>query len=160
MKKLLCAICLCLAMPDPGNALKGGRYDQQVQAATSRILQEGNYKNVHAQVEDGIVTLRGTVKLESARTSLEYKVRHLRNVAGVRNEVVLDPPPVDDKALVGQLSHRLREAGLEMIKIKAHNGAVTLIGVVRTQRERDRSIQTAWSTHGVREVDPQLSVAY
>jgi osmotically-inducible protein OsmY len=160
MKELLFAVCICLPALNVAHALQGGRYDQQILAATAKILADGSYKNVHAAVDDGIVTLSGTVKLESARTALERKVRHLRNVAGVRNELLLDPPPVEDKTLFGDLSRKLREAGFETIQIKTHNGAVTLIGTVRTPQERNSVIETAWATDGVRVVYPHLSVAY
>ena len=160
MKKLLFAICICLPALNAAHTLQGGRYDQQVLAATAKILEDRSCKNVHAAVEDGIVTLSGTVTLESVRAALEYRVRHLHNVAGVRNQVLLDPPPVDDKTLLGELSRKLSEAGFETIQIKAHNGAVTLIGTVRTPHERYSVIETAWATDGVREVYPHLSVAY
>jgi osmotically-inducible protein OsmY len=159
MNKWLYVVCI-LAAFHSACALKGGKYDRRIAAATSVILQDNNYKNVHAEIEDGVVTLSGTVKLESLRAGLEYKVRHLWNVAQVRNEILLDPPPMADKVLVGQLSRKLREAGFETVQIKAHNGAVTLLGTVRTQRERDRIIQTVWSTDGVREVSLQISLAY
>jgi osmotically-inducible protein OsmY len=158
MKNIFCAAIICLAVFSPARALKGGRYDHQILTATSRILQANSYKNAHADVDDGIVTLSGTVKLESARSGLEYKVRHLPHVAGVRNEILLDPPPRDDKALLGQLSRNLRDGGFDHISIRVHNGAVTLIGTVRSQRERNWILQAAWATDGVREVFPQLSV--
>ena len=161
MKKQFFAIFVCLVAFNSAYGLKGGRYDPQILTATSRILQgNSNYKNVYADVDDGIVTLTGTVKLESLRAGLEYKIHRLPNVAGVRNQVLLDPPPIDDKVLLSRLSNNLREAGFDTVRVKAHNGAVTLIGTVRTQRERNRVTQTAWSTDGVKEVYSQLSVAY
>jgi osmotically-inducible protein OsmY len=123
-------------------------------------LKAKNIKDVHADVDDGIVTLTGSVKLESVRTGLEYTIRHLPNVAGVHNQVVLDPPPINDKTLFGRLSVNLRNAGFDAIRIRAHNGAVTLIGIVRTQRDRNSVIRIAWDTGGVREVFSRLSVAY
>lgn len=160
MKKTLYSIVLCCVALNPAYAMKGGKDDAQILAATSRLLESEKYKSVHAKVEDGMVTLTGTVQLESLRADLEYKIRHLPNVAGVYNEVLLDPPPVEDKVLFGRISKKLRDAGLEHIRIKVHSGAVTLIGVVRTQREQSLVIQAAWETDGVREVYSQLSVAY
>ncbi len=160
MTRTICIALLCCFALNPGYAVKGGKYDPQILAATSRVLESDKYRNVTAEVEDGIVTLKGAVELESLRAGLEYKIRHLPNVAGVRNQVLLDPPPVDDKVLFGRISSRLRAAGFEHLRVRTHNGAVTLIGIVRTQRERSLILQATWETDGVREVFSQLSVAY
>src|SRR5438477_9670860 len=44
------------------------------------------FKNVHATVEDNIVTLTGTVKLYIDKTDAERHIRHIDHVAGVRNQ--------------------------------------------------------------------------
>lgn len=132
IKRTLYSVLICCFTLNPAFAMKGGKYDPQILAATSRVLASETYRNVHAEVEDGIVTLKGTVKLESLRAGLEYKIRHLTNVAGVHNEVLLDPPPVEDKVLFGRVSNKLRDAGFEHIRVRTHYGAVTLIGIVRT----------------------------
>jgi osmotically-inducible protein OsmY len=160
MKRTLYSALICCLALNAAYAMKGGRYDPQILAATSRVLASETYRNVHAEVEDGIVTLHGTVKLESLRAGLEYKIRHLANVAGVHNEVLLDPPPVEDKVLFGRVSNKLRDAGFENIRVRTHNGAVTLVGIARTQRERSLILQATWATDGVREVFSQLSLAY
>ena len=160
MKQTLYAVLVGLVLSILCYGLPGGRYDQEIQAATVKIVEsKGQFKNVHVAVDDGIVTLTGTVELESSRAELEYKVRHLAHVARVRNQVTLFPPAVPDHALSGRLSTNLRDAGYENVKIKVHNGAVVLTGVVRTERDRERVIQVAWATDGVKEVQPQLSVA-
>ena len=160
VKKTLYSIVLCYIALNPAYAIKGGKYDPQILAATSRLLESEKYESVRAEVEDGIVTLTGTVQLESLRADLEYKIRHLPKVAGVHNEILLDPPPIEDKVLFGRVSNKLRDAGFEHLRIRAHNGAVTLIGIVRTQRERSLVLQATWETNGVKEVFSQLSVAY
>ncbi len=160
MKRRIYSVCVGLMLLGLAYGVQGGRYDQQILAGTNKILDgKSEFKDVHADVEDGIVTLAGTVELESSRSDIEYKIRRLRHVAGVRNQVVLYPPAPDDQVLFRRLYTRLQEAGYEDIKIKVHNGAVVLTGVVRTQRDRNWAIQLAWLTDGVKEVDPQLSVA-
>jgi exosome complex RNA-binding protein Rrp42 (RNase PH superfamily) len=104
--------------------MKGNKYDAQILAAASRVLESAKYRNVHVEVEDGIVTLTGAVQLESLRTELEYKMRHLPEVAGVHNEVLLDPPAIEDEVLFGRLSNKLRDAGFEYVRIRAHNGGI------------------------------------
>jgi len=74
MKCIIYIICTVLLLPGFPYGLYGGRYDQDILSATTRLLESrSEYKEVHAQVEDGIVTLTGTVRLESSRTGVEYK---------------------------------------------------------------------------------------
>ncbi len=160
LKKTLHAFCIGLVFPSLFCGLPGGRHDQAILAATVKIVDnQKEYKNIHADVEDGVVTLTGTVELESSRSEIENSIRHVPHVKGVRNQVVLFPPPVLDQVLLHRLLASLKEAGYEDLKIKAHNGAVVLTGTVRTAQDRNRAIQLAWQTDGVREVQAQLSVA-
>lgn len=160
MKRTLYAFLVGLTLASLCYGWPGGRYDREILAATIKTV-EGNtrFKNVHVEVDDGIVTLTGTVELESSRADLEYRVRHLSHVARVRNQITLFPPPPPDQVLLGRLSTNLRDAGFENVKIKVHNGGVVLMGIVRTEQDRERVIQVARSTDGVKEVQTQLSVA-
>jgi osmotically-inducible protein OsmY len=67
-----------------------GRYDQQIQQAVSTKVQDSKQlQNVKSSVEDGIVTLTGTVDVYQDKLDAAKKVKKLANVAGVRNQITV-----------------------------------------------------------------------
>lgn len=139
---------------------RGGRYDQQIGAEVSRLLgKEAKYKKVKANVEDSVVTLTGSVELDSTRRGLVDRVRKISHVEAVQNQVLLDPPALDDKLLYGRVTQNLADAGFQTLKCTVHEGAVTLEGMVADQKQRERVIDLVRRIDGVKEVDARLSFA-
>ena len=69
-------------------AAPSGRYDQQIQQAVSqKIHGSKQLQNVNARVEDGIVTLTGTVNLYQDKLNAAKKAKKIADVTGVRNHV-------------------------------------------------------------------------
>src|SRR5271157_1576100 len=67
-----------------------GRYDEQIQQAVShKIHDTKQLQSVSSSVEDGIVTLTGTVNFYQDKLDAAKKVKKLANVAGVRNDVLV-----------------------------------------------------------------------
>jgi osmotically-inducible protein OsmY len=138
---------------------RGGRYDQQISSNVARVLlTDSDYKNVSVQVEDGIVTLTGSVVLDSTRRTLAVQVAHISHVAGVDNHVVLLPPAPPDNILYGRVMSRLQESGYGDVTAQVHEGAVILKGYVRTQRDWSWAKEVVMLTPGVKEVEARLSI--
>jgi hyperosmotically inducible periplasmic protein len=138
---------------------RGGRYDQQINSNVARVLlSDKDYKDVSVQVEDGIVTLTGSVALDSTRRNLAVQIGHLSHVAGVDNQVVLSPPAPPDQILYGRVMSRLQEAGYGDLTAQVHEGAVVLKGYVRTQRDWSWAREIVMLTPGVKEVETRLSI--
>jgi len=154
--------CVLLAVSSAAFAQRhrGGRYDDQIRAAVTKLLSEkNNYKNVKSEVGDGVVTLTGAVELPSTRRYLVTKIRHIPHVSRVDNDVVLDPPAENDQAVYGRVQQRLEEAGLKGITCRVREGAVTVEGIVRSHRERERAVRLVKETPGVKEVSSKLTEA-
>ncbi len=69
---------------------QAGRYDPEIQQGVEKALKSNpKFADVHATMEDSIVTLTGTVKLYRDRDKLDAqkKVRRVKHVEGVRNRV-------------------------------------------------------------------------
>jgi osmotically-inducible protein OsmY len=138
---------------------RGGRYDQQIRSNVARVLlSDKDYKDVSAEVEDGIVTLSGSVVLDSTRRNLAVQVRRISHLAGVDNQVALSPPAPPDNILYGRVMSRLQEAGYEDVTAQVHEGAVILKGNVRTQRDWFWAKEIVMLTPGVKEVEARLTV--
>lgn len=139
---------------------RGGRYDQQIRDAVTRLLaSKSECKNVKAQVEDGVVWLTGTVELDSERRTVVTRVRRIPHVEEVDNQILLSPPAPLDDVLFSRVTRRLGDAGFHEIHVQVHEGAVVLQGTVRTPRDRHSAVHLVWQTEGVKEVEVRISVA-
>jgi hyperosmotically inducible periplasmic protein len=138
---------------------RGGRYDQQISSNVAQVLlSDKDYKNVSIQVEDSMVTLTGSVDLDSTRRNLVVQIRHISHVAGVDNQVVLSPPAPPDNILYGRVMSRLQESGYGDLTAQVHEGAVILKGYVRTQKDWVWAKEIVMLTPGVKEVEARLSI--
>jgi len=150
---LTCAAATALTQP------RGGRYDDQIRADVAKLLAaKSECKNVKAQVDDSVVTLTGTVELDSERRTIVTRVRRIPHVEEVDNRILLSPPAPLDDVLYGRVMRRLRDAGLDQIKAQVHEGAVILQGSVCTMCECQSAVQLVWASEGVKEVEAQISV--
>src|ERR1700688_174169 len=91
-RKLAIAVIFAgLALPAMGQTRsqqKQNTQDEQVQKIVTMELQEKEkFRGVSASIEDGIVTLSGTVELFIDKENAEKRVRKVKNVDGVRNHV-------------------------------------------------------------------------
>ena len=76
------------------------RYDNQLQSAvTQKLAAKSQYSNVKSSVEDGIVTLTGTVDLYQRKLDAGKLARKTANSQGVRNLIAVAGPNVPDAQL-------------------------------------------------------------
>lgn len=116
---------------------------------------------VTVEVEDGWVTLKGTVDWNFQREAAEADVRKLKGVIGVANEIAIKPS-VRASDVRDQIKAALkRNAAIEAdnISIVVDGGKVTLSGTVESWDEDSIARNTAWSAPGVTEVVDELAIA-
>ena len=158
MRILILSTLLVFLSPVQLTASASG-VDQRIeQRLAGYIAGTPAYSHVRYTVDDAIVSLSGTVALHSERRALVLHVRHMAEVAGVRNQILLDPPPVPDETLYHAVHRQLSAAGHPEIKFAAHEGWVRLAGELRTEHDRDALIALVQNTAGVKEVESHLRV--
>ena len=115
---------------------------------------------IKVRVDEGWVTLDGTVSWEFQRKAAARAVRELTGVRGVRNLLTLQ-----SSASPGDVRHRIedamkRQAELEAadITVDVVDGRVTLKGRVHSALARGLAEQAAWSAPGVAAVDDHLTL--
>lgn len=115
---------------------------------------------VKVEVEDGWVTLTGTVDWHFQREAAEADVRKLNGVLGVFNDVTIKPnvqvSDLRDKIKAALKRNAAIEAG--NITVTTEGGKVTLSGTVDSWEEDGIVRNTVWSAPGVTEVEDKLLI--
>ncbi len=143
-----------------------GRFDQQIQQAVSMKMHDSTpFQNVQSSVEDGIVTLTGTVNLYQDKLDAAKKVKKLTNVAGVRNHIVVAGETVSDAQLEKKLATKLaydrvgyRDNAFNYFAVGVRDGVVTLQGETINDVARDSALGIVQRMPGVKDVISEVKV--
>ena len=142
------------------------RYDNQVQnAVTQKLDSKSQFRDVKASVEDGIVTLTGTVDLYQRKLDAAKLARKIGHVQGVRNLVTVAGPDVPDAQLEQKLATKLTyvrvgyDNTFDYFALGVKDGVVTVEGQDRTGVGRDEALADIANMPGVKDVVENISVA-
>jgi len=143
-----------------------GRYDQQIQQAVSRKIHDAKQlQSVSSSVEDGIVTLAGTVNLYQDKLDAAKKVKKLANVTGVRNDIVVAGETVPDSQLQQKLAKKLAydrvgyfDNTFNYLALNVKDGVVTLSGDTVWDVPKDSALAIVARTAGVKDVVNDVKV--
>ena len=143
-----------------------GRYDQQIQQAVSHKIHDAKQlQSVSSTVEDGIVTLTGTVGLYQDKLDAAKKVKKLANVTGVRNDIVVAGETVPDGQLQQKLAKKLAydrvgyyDNAFNYIALNVKDGVVTLTGDTLFDVPKDSALAIVARTPGVKDVVNDVTV--
>ena len=141
------------------------RYDNQIQTTiTHKLALKSQFQDVKSSVEDGIVTLTGTVDLYQRKLDAAKLARKTASVQGVRNLVTVAGPSVPDEQLEQKLAKKLRyvrvgyDNTFDYFAIGVKNGVVTVEGQDRTGVGRDEALADIANMPGVKDVVSNISV--
>jgi len=143
-----------------------GRYDEQIQQAVSRKIHDAKQlQSVSSSVEDGIVTLTGTVNLYQDKLDAAKKVKKIANVTGVRDDIVVAGESVPDSQLQQKLAKKLTydrvgyyDNAFNYIALNVKDGVVTLTGDTLFDVPKDSALAIVARTPGVKDVVDDVTV--
>ena len=143
-----------------------GRYDQQIQQAVSQKIEKAKkLQNVSGSVEDGIVTLSGTVGLYQDKLEAANKIKKIANVSGVRNDITVAGATVADNQLEQKLAKQVVydrvgyfDNAFNYITVSVKDGVATLSGDVYWDVPRSDAMAIAARTPGVKDVVDEVKV--
>jgi len=116
---------------------------------------------IRATVQDGFVTLEGTVEWHYQRARVEAVARNIPGVRGVINHIAIQPRQPSTLEVLHDIEDALRrsaEVDARQIAVSAKDGRIHLYGKVRSWVERDQAEHAAWAAPGVTEVINDISV--
>lgn len=141
------------------------RYDDQIQTkVTQKLAAKNQFSNVKAKVEDGIVTLTGTVDLYQGKLNAAKLARKIAKAQGVRNLLTVAGPDVPDTQLEQKLAKKLRYVRLgydntfDYFALGVKDGVVTVEGQDRTGLGRDEALADIANMPGVKDVIDNVSL--
>jgi len=146
-------------------AQSSARYDNQIQTTvTQKLAQKNQFGNVKASVEDGIVTLTGTVDLYQRKLDAAKLARKTSNAQGVRNLLTVVGANVPDEQLEQKLAKKLRyvrvgyDNAFDYFALGVKDGVVTVEGQDRTGVGRDEALFEIANMPGVKDVVDRVSI--
>ena len=141
------------------------RYDRDIQSRVAQQLADKKeFRNLQSSVDDGIVTLTGSVDLYQQKLDAAKKVRKMDKVQGVRNLIEVSSTALDAQ-LAAQLDRKLYFDRIDYgnqfnyITASVQDGVATLSGETRTDVDRDSALWIAGNMPGVKEVVNDIRVA-
>jgi len=171
MKKHICkrgfALTLALFVLLSMTAMAAtGRYDQQIQQTVSQKMQDAKQlQSVSSSVEDGIVTLTGTVGLYQDKLDAAKKVKKLANVTGVRNDIAVAGETVPDGQLQQKLAKKLAydrvgyyDNAFNYLALGVKDGVITLNGDTVSDVAKDSALAIVARMPGVKDVVSEVNV--
>jgi hyperosmotically inducible periplasmic protein len=141
------------------------RNDNQIQTnVTQKLAAKSQFGNVTSSVEDGIVTLTGTVDLYQRKVDAAKLARKTAHASGVRNLITVAGPSVSDAQLERKLATKLRyvrvgyDNTFDYFALGVKDGVVTVEGQDRTGVGRDEALSDIANMPGVRDVIDNIGV--
>jgi hyperosmotically inducible protein len=141
------------------------RNDNQISdAVTHKLVAKSRFAEVKTSVEDGIVTLTGSVDLYQHKLDAGKLARKSANVQGVRNLITIAGPSVSDEQLEQKLARKLRyvrvgyDNAYDYFALGVKDGVVTVEGEDRTGVGRDEALADIANMPGVKDVIDNVGV--
>src|SRR5579863_486488 len=141
------------------------RYDNQItNTVTQKLAAKSQFRDVRPTVEDGIVTLTGTVDLFQRKLDAAKLARKTADVQGVRNLITVAGPSVADEQLEQKLARKLTyvrsgyDSTFDYFALSVKDGVVTVEGQDRTGVGRDEALADIYNQPGVKDVVENISL--
>jgi hyperosmotically inducible protein len=141
------------------------RYDNQIQTTlTHKLVSKSQFSDVRSSVEDGIVTLTGTVDLYQRKLDAARLAKKTALVQGVRNLITVAGPDVPDAQLEQKLATKLRyvrsgyDSTFDYFALGVKDGVVTVEGADRTGVGRDEALADIANMTGVKDIISNISL--
>lgn len=128
---------------------------------TIRWISVIQHEEVEVKVENGYVTLSGTVAWNYERKSIEEAVKRIVGIKGIANNILLKPAGLEPKEIKRKISaafHRSAIIDSNAIDVSVTKNKIVLNGTVKSLAEKKEAERAAWSSPGVTSVENNLII--
>jgi hyperosmotically inducible protein len=140
--------------------------DAQIQMHLAKALNNKRFKGITSNVQDGMVTLRGTVDVYSDKEDADKRAHRIKNVKSVQNLVEIGGPVIEDATLRNKLAEKLvydrvgyGTTAFNALTIAVKDGVVSLGGTAYGPVDRDSAVSLVSNYPGVKDVVDNINVA-
>lgn len=159
------ALAFAVGMAVPSAMAESSPNDSRIQAELTKSLSNKRFNDVHASVQNGIVSLTGTADVFAVKADAEKKAHKVKTVVAVRDDIQVAGPAVSDQVLQSKLVGRIQSDRIgygttpfNAISVGVQNGVVTLGGSSYGPVDKDSAIAEASYTAGVKGVVDNIQV--
>ena len=158
------ALALAVGMAVPSAMAENAPNDSRIQAELTKSLSNAKFKDVQSSVQNGTVSLTGTVNVYAVKAEAEKKAHKAKAVA-VRDDIKVSGPAVPDQVLQSKLIGKIQSDRIgygtttfNAISVGVENGIVTLGGSAYGPVDKDYAIADASYMAGVKGVVDHIQV--
>ena len=144
--------------------LAGVGVGQSTEGDAQSKLNKSQFKDVKVAVDNGIATLTGSVSLYEYKKDAANRIRKVKGVTAVRNEIEVGGANANDSELKAKLLEKLTYDrvgygnAFNSISLNVENGVVTLAGHARTDVDKDSAVALVSTYPGVKDVVDEIEV--
>jgi len=166
--KFLTAMALAgslIFVPAALSAQADNSHDAQLKKDASDLLNKKQFREIHSSVQDGVVTLTGTVDRLIDKMDAEKRIRKAPNLIAINDQIQVGGPQVEDATLTEKLNRKLNfdisygPVVFNAFTVSAQNGIVTVGGVADSPANKDVAIGIVADYPGVKGLIDNVQVA-
>ncbi len=139
--------------------------DSQILTDINRELNTNRFKNIQVSVNNGVITLEGSVDLFADKEAAEKKAIHVKKGLAIRNVIRVAGAQISDEELQSKLMTKLQydrvgygTTTFNAISVSVRNGVVTLGGHAYGPVDKSSALSVASYMPGVQDVIDGIEV--
>ncbi len=159
-------MAVSIAQAGPSAMAENTPNDSSIRAELTKSLSNAKFKDIQTSVQNGTVSLTGTVNVYGDKAEAEKKAHKLKAVESVRDDIKVTGPEVPDQVLQLKLLSKIQSDRIgygtttfNAISVNVKNGVVALGGTAYGPIDKESAFIDASYTAGVKNVIDNIQVA-